>query len=409
MNPLLQLKYDVICQLEQSNSFPKKEIYFDMLRYMVDEEGKGREAKSSAMAIDLLLDKESEHEGTPIRDSYIRAQILALRKELDLFFTKEGEAFEHKITIPKRRYIIELQSTTLPSPTKSLDGTGKQLLRWKLALLMLGLCFIGSLFFIYSLTKDTSNDSFVSLLINMEERLDVVLGDRSFYLEYDQELGRNRFVFDTEVALPHTSKEFMKMQNKYPKRKLLLAQDFSHTDIGNMYLASELIAECSRKGGVYRLFQSSQKKEVDGNTVFISKTSSGDLYKLFSHYFIHSKSNFSSSESHKSFIESFSVNDSTYYFKTRKIRVNNKDVRSSYCLIKKTKTMNGDELLFILAGNDVTRKYLLEKLYDKAFFLEIKDSFEGDIPDDFELLLEVKGSRFKAAAHKVIYNATLSH
>ena len=243
----------------------------------------------------------------------------------------------------------------------------------------------------------------------MEERLDVVLGDRSFYLEYDQELGRNRFVFDTEVALPHTSKEFMKMQNKYPKRKLLLAQDFSHTDIGNMYLASELIAECSRKGGVYRLFQSSQKKEVDGNTVFISKTSSGDLYKLFSHYFIHSKSNFSSSESHKSFIESFSVNDSTYYFKTRKIRVNNKDVRSSYCLIKKTKTMNGDELLFILAGNDVTRKYLLEKLYDKAFFLEIKDSFEGDIPDDFELLLEVKGSRFKAAAHKVIYNATLSH
>jgi len=406
MNPLLQLKYDVICQLEQSNSFPKKEIYFDMLRYMVDEEGKGREAKSSAMAIDLLLDKESENEGTPIRDSYIRAQILALRKELDLFFTKEGDAYEHKIIIPKRRYIIELQSTALPTATMPLDSTGKQTLWLKLALLVLGLCFVGSLFFIYTLTKDTSNDSFVSLLINMEERVDIVLGDRSFYLEYDQELDRNRFIFDTEVALPHTSKEFMKMQNKYPKRKLLLAQDFSHTDIGNMYLASELIAECTQKGGIYRLFQSSQKKEIDANTVFISKTSSGDLYKLFSHYFIQSKSNFSGSESHKSFIESFSVNDSTYYFKTRKTRVNNKDVRSSYCLIKKTITMNGDELLFILAGNDVTRKYLLEKLYDKTFLLEIKDSFEGDVPDEFELLLEVKGSRFKAATHKVIYNSS---
>ncbi len=408
MNPFLQLKYDVIDQLEQSKSFPQKEIYFKMLRYMVDEEVNGREAKSSAMAVDLLVDKESEHESTPVRDSYIRAQILTLRKELDLFFSKEGKDNEHKIMIPKRRYIVELEHSSLPTPSESIPSVPKHNTTLKVALLVLGLCFIGSLFFIYLTIRVNRVDSFVSLLIDDRKSIDIVLGDRSFYTEYDQELDRNRFIFDSEIALPHTSAELIKITTNYPKRKIKLSEDFTHTDIENMYLASELIAEWSQKGNVCKLFQSSQKEQINNNTIFISKTSSGDLYKLFSHYFLHSKSNFSGKTSHSSFIESFSVKDSTYYFKTQKARVNNKDIRSSYCLIKKTKTNNGDELLFILPGNDISRKYLIEKLHNKAFSLEIEGSFEGKIAEEFEILLEVKGSRYQATTHKVIYNSCAS-
>jgi len=47
----------------------------------------------------------------------------------------------------------------------------------------------------------------------------------------------------------------------------------------------------------------------------------------------------------------------------------------------------------------------MDRLYEPTFQSELQDSFGGNIPEEFELLLEVKGSQYSGISHKIIYNS----
>ena len=102
------LKLKAIDLLKKSESFPKKEFYFQILKYLIEEEKKGKNVKSLTIAIDLLNAK--DHKGGKIQDSYIRSKVFSLRKDLDIFYLSEGMNFPLKIGIPKGKYKVNLIS-----------------------------------------------------------------------------------------------------------------------------------------------------------------------------------------------------------------------------------------------------------------------------------------------------------
>jgi len=398
-------KMSAIEKLERSNSFPKKEIYFQLLRYMVEEEKEGRNVKSSTIAIDLLHD---EGDKAMNRDSFIRSKVLSLRKYLDQFYLSEGKDFTTKIYIPKGNYKVLLREEEPIKEVKSnrlLQLLSKQTSSWwfmMTSVLLGGLC-------VYLLFKQSTNvktighpSSFVSLLINTNAPLDIVFGDRGFYNEYDTILKRHRAIYDTDVNLPENFIRFNKLKEQFPERDLFFDRNFYHTDIDNIYLLSDLKVEWVIYEQPVRLIPSSQKKQIDRNTVFLSKTSSADMYELFSHYFLDSRVNFRQGEMKYLPFKSYTLQDTVVDFKTASIKKEGKNFTRSYCLLKKLITLEHHELLFILPSNDAARKYIHEKLFDTSFREELLQSFRNGIPDQFELLLEILGYGTQANEHQVL-------
>jgi len=131
------------------------------------------------------------------------------------------------------------------------------------------------------------------------------------------------------------------------------------------------------------------------------------MYGLFSHFFLDSKANFGPEKDKRySPLVSYNLPDTTISFKKTIITTkDHKQYKQSFCLIKKVVTNKGHELLFLLPSSDTTRRYLYEKLHDANFKQELKDSFGGNIPENFELLLQLFGYDFKDKKHKIIYNS----
>lgn len=229
-------KLKAISKLELSHSFPKQGIYFEMMRYMVEEEEQGRNVKSSTIAIDILSPQDKRGVN---RDAYVRAKVLNLRKDLKQFYLSEGKDYTQKITIPKGEYKLVIDSRALPQQ-RSIKAIPKLQTRSKaviflsistltLAIVCLYLLFKGNIRGI----NNTRASSFISLFIDTDKNVDIVFGDRGLYFEYDTNLKRYRSIFDTKVIFPDDDKSFDLFKDNFPERKIIYGRNFYHTDIGN--------------------------------------------------------------------------------------------------------------------------------------------------------------------------------
>jgi len=411
MNTIFEQKAKAIDYLEQSTTFPKEEVYFEFLRYLLKEEKEGNIVKSSTIALDVL-NSDGASKGK-MKDAYVRSKMLRLRKDLDLFYLKEGKNAPYKINIPKGKYKIDIewQEEKKAAPSQNMaKASHNKKVQWGIILLNVVL-FLCSLYFFLG-QSTTPKESFVSLFVDKDAKVDILLGDRCFYAEYDSVFKRKRLIYDTDVHLTHTHRVvFDELNRKYPSRKIQVTRNFSHTDIGNIPLATKLAAEWGSKQLESSVHFSSLKREINENTVFISKTSSGDMYELLNPYFINSNCQFSINKitiSSRGFIKSYQMPDTTISFKTSAKYTNNKTIVTSYCLIKKATSPKGHELLFLLPSNDAARNYINEKFFNSAFRQELLDSFEGKEMKEFELLLKISGGTFaNAQSHKIIYNSVV--
>ena len=59
----------------------------------------------------------------------------------------------------------------------------------------------------------------------------------------------------------------------------------------------------------------------------------------------------------------------------------------------------------MLGVNDRDRNYIKTKLFNNEFKKDLLDSFKGKIPEEFEILIKVKGSKLLASSHEIIYNS----
>jgi len=414
MSTMLEQKAEAIEYLEQSNTFPKEEIYFEFLRYLLKEEKEGNIVKSSTIALDVL-NSDGASNGK-MKDAYVRSKMLRLRKDLDLFYLKEGKNAPYKINIPKGKYKIDLiweekKNNLAPKGTTKANYQNKIIWGSVAVNVVFFLCFL--YFFLGTSSSTAPKQSFVSLFMSDDQEIEILLGDRCFYLEYDTTFKRKRLIYDTDVHLTHNHQLFFdELKKKYPLRKIQVTRNFTHTDIGNIPLATLLTAEWESKHQESSVDFSSLKREINENTIFISKTSSGDMYELLYPYFTHSNCQFSvpGLAINKGYIKSYQIADSTINFITSAKHVNNKTIITSYCLIKKVITPKGHELLFLLPSNDGARSYMTEKFYSSAFRQELLESFEGKEMKEFELLLQISGGTFeKAQSHSIIYNSVTAN
>jgi len=401
-------KLKVIEQLEKSNSFPKQDIYFELLRYLVKEEKEGRNVKSSTIAIDLFS---SDYKNGISRDSYVRSKMLSLRKDLKQFYLSEGVHYGTQLSIPKGEYKLKL-NTIAQEPVKRQSTNVLSQFKGVLSLwfvfstVILSLLF-ACLFYLFIplVAHEQKPRSFVSLFLPSDKALDIVYGDRGFYHEYEPRLKRFRAIYDSEVRLPHNFLRLDELKKKLPERKIFFDHKFYHTDIGNIYLLSDIKAEWMLNDQKVHLIASSEKKEIRHNTLFLSKTTSGDMYKVFSHYFRRSKAVLSGGQTKWSYISSYALGDTILHFNTIRMKYQGEYYSRSFCLIKKVITQQGHELLFLLPTNDDARTYISKRLYDSAFQEEILESFEGDVPQEFELLFEILSFASEGKLHKIAHNS----
>ena len=340
--------------------------------------------------------------------------MLSLRKDLKQFYLSEGASHTPQLSIPKGEYKLKLMTVAQPSTEQqqkgwSLSGLKSILSPWfVLSTVILSLLFAIILYKLMPSTsaeKEKTAPSFVSLFLSPNKPLDIVFGDRGFYREYEPRLGRFRSIYDSEVRLPHNFLRLDDLKKKFPEREIYFDHKFYHTDIGNIYVLADIKAEWMLHGEDVELIASSKKKEVKRNTLFLSKTVSGDMYEVYSHYFLNSNAVLSGGQTKWSYLSSYTLGDTTIPFNTARIRYQGEYYSRGFCLIKKVKTQQGHELLFLLPTNDDTRLYISKKLYDLDFQKEILKSFEGKVPEEFELLFEVLSFASQGKLHKIAYNS----
>jgi len=396
-------KLEAIAALEASQSFPKQTIYFQILRYLVHKENEDVVIKSTTIAIDLLSSKDEKSKN--LRDSYVRSKMYNLRKELELFYANEGKSYPVKISIPKGAYKVVFSASSNDEKENKSPKIKLHYLSYISSVILLFLCII--LFYLYQNKKSSTTPtkrSFVSYFLSQEEPLDIALGDRSFYQEYDLEMGRNRFIYDTDVTLANNIVQFNKIVKEYPERKIIDGKNFHHIDIENMFFANQLSIEWTYHQQSSVLYRASQIHTIHKNTLFLSKTYSGDLYD-FSSYFEKSICNFSNYDIRKSYIQSFTVGDSIYLPKKQKKIPNAGLITTSYCLFKKVIIDNKHSLFILLPSSNQARNYITKYLYDDNLAQDIIASFDSNEINEFEILLEVSGNKMKGVHHKVVYNS----
>ena len=405
-------KIEVIEGLKKSKTFPKNELTFKILYHLVEEEAAQRRVKSSTIAIDLFGAQDS-YSGAN-QDSYIRNRVFNIRKELNVYYLSEGKDDKFRLSIPKGEYKVKVVEQ---KPKATLSRKKKIILKKRMTLLLVFLLgFLCSLilFFLlptYSFKQGNVERSLISLFFDDNDKRAIIVGSRGFYYEYDTTMQKRRYIFDTDVELPTSSFKMNKLIAKYPEKKIISDIPFFHADIENMFLAMKLEKEWSYEGLETEVVIAHNITKLENDAVFISKLGSSELYD-FSSYFSDSKLKHDKVDEDLGIpigrINRIQLNDTTEYYLSKGKRNKAGEFVGfiSHYLIKKVTTTEGHSLLFLLAGRDGERKYINERFFDKPFQKEILDSFEGDVPDEFELLIKTLGSDRLTYNHKVVYNST---
>ena len=311
-------KFDAINRLKQSEKFSNQELQIKILEYLANADEEGRNIKSTTLAIDLL--GRSDGANTSVQDAFIRTKVMNLRKDLDLFYLTEGKEEAYKISIPKGAYRLLLSPQNKKnSVVKSINAKGKSksippFFIVSILLVVVSILCLGVTYFMIQKKGDTQS-SIVSLFLSKESPLTIVLGSRGFYREYDTELERYRFIFDSDVELPHQKSKLKRIEQAYQERKIITVEDnLRHIDIPNMLFATKLLKEWWQSGQESFIKESTTVNkafELKNNTLFISKMNSGDLYDL-TVYFDNSRCKFKRGDMNTPiYISHFMMPDST--------------------------------------------------------------------------------------------------
>jgi len=391
-------KKEIIKKLEASTIFAESSVLIKIVDFLIDAKEKGESPKSAEIAHAVLA---HEREFYKDQEALIRVHVHKLRKKLELYYLSEGKNDEIKIVIPKGSY----QISYIKQKSNAFESVTKKIYLGILSLLLV-VIFILSYLLLREKDKNSYHTTLSSLISSMTDEtqtLDIILGDKGFYSEYDKELKRRRNILDTDVNLPHRTHFFSDFIEKHPTRRIERYADvYTHSDTENFLFAYKVGKEFVKLKKEAALHISSQKDKIDHHSVFLSLMDQGDMYEL-SNYFYNSKFLF----------DDVKFRGRLMYFKkdddSQRVKINNSKVAKdgslvSYIIIKRIK-IKEHFVLFLLPGSNMARNYLLEKLFDSSFTEEIIERYDGDVPESFELLFKVYGGRSLGLKHQIIYSS----
>jgi len=386
-------KKEVYSSIEKNGFLKKSPLLLKILKYLIEAEASGELPKSAQIAHHVL-----DHDTEVYKDqvSFIRVQIHNLRKKLKLYYLTDGKNEKYHIVIPKGSYKVEYIEN------KQLDQSSGKNKHLVIALVgfvifLLGVILAQHLFF-YTKAPESNLSSLITSLTEEGEPLEVVVGNRNFYREYDIELDRTRFIWDSDNRYPVVASKMSQMIRQYPERKITISNNsiMTHTDVDNMLFASKISSELTKLNQQSITTISSTLTSIHRNIVFLSKMGDGDLYKL--------KKSFDSK--HFSFARPYDDFDGVklYYFQQENdtIKINPTVGRKRYFIIKKKMTKEGNKILFLMANQHQSRTYIYEQLTKPSFTEEIIHALGGSEPDEYEVLLEVDIQKWE---HRIIFSS----
>ena len=389
--------------LEKSEVFKKQSLLLELLRYLIEQEEKGVKLKSVVIAIDLIPENKSTR--STDKDTLIRTRLYNLRKKLSLFYLTEGKAEVYQLVIPKGGFAVDLIKKDIPSSASAW--------RSRPTILFAALSCILIIIILFLLNKNAhslgeglqkpvlftgikEHPLLHSMVDTSKPSVNIAVGERQYYYEYDTTLMRHRFILDSDCSLPHTQEKLNKLKDSFPERNIGLA-GFSHVDPENAFLGLKLYYSLLNNSVQSQYTLSNKVSSVEKHTVFIGDLGAGDLNKLLSIYSFHNNKS-KIKVGMKDDIRMIYVQDE----KKQKTYPWDRLQNVSYYLIRKS-VVNGKHYLFLFSGGIMSRSYMTKHLFTEAFSNEIKATFKVDIPDSFELIIAVKGRNGLGVSHQVLF------
>ncbi len=392
---LIEEKFAAIDALEKTEVFAKQELLIKILRYLVTQEKEGKTPKSTTIALEVL---DHSQEIYNAQDSFIRAQIFSLRKKLELYYLTEGKKIKERLSIPKGTYKVKL--TILEQSKNKLTLKGKKIIYAGVAALTLSVFFnVISFKKLHERPPKPILPEIFQTIYESTSSLKIAISELYFYREYDPELGRYRYILDTKRELPSELNRMVHFIKKYPERKISMTNR-SYIDPSMWSFGLKLQNSFETLGKTSEILRSFHVKKTNNHDIlFLGSFGEGSMGEL-KNYFDMSSFRFNSSEVGVITTSIISQKDTLHYHWQR---VKHNKNRKAYFLIFKCLDIQGNQLLFLLSGDIMSRNYMQSILYTPTFTEELKKQFGGELPQQYEAMIEVGGKELLGTKHKIIH------
>lgn len=369
-------------RIETSDSLGASSTYVRLLRFLVECSLTETVPKEQAIAKHLLGNNSAKSD-----TSKIRVYIYHLRKKLKQYFENEGKEEVYSLSIPKGSYKVQYKKNKRNTGLPILSLKDKQLLP---PILLLLLCIlIANAFFLYN--KGDSNDKiffksiFWKEFFEDEKPIQIVIGDLLIFSEVDSLTGE---VSNLRIPDINTLTQFEEYRNlKENEGRNLNHMTYTHLSKGSTEWVSSLtkIFHPEKEFNIRPCSRIEAKDLHDYNIVFVGMQKTAGL---FNGYFDNSKFEYDLSLPNQYLLKQ----ENEVLKLEPKGDPNGK--HSDYGFIAKYPGPN-DNAIFIFAGlwdsatSESLRNFVIDSKIKKVE-LYMKSQL-GDIPQYFEMLIEVNG------------------
>jgi len=395
-------QWEAYALIEKSNTFAQAELSLKILKHLIEADEKGVKLSSAQLAYDVL-----GKDGEMYKDqvSFMRVQIHHIRKKLKVYYLSEGKNAPIQISIPKGNYQIECTEIEVtPADTQKEE---KKSLTIALLLGLVGVLLIVVVVMGVKMTTSSFKHNkpplskLISSLIIDEQPLAIVLGNRDFYREYDKDLNRFRYIWDSDNRFPHHEGEMSRLIRKYPAKEITLysgSHKMTHTEVDHMLFASRITNRLYNENKKFEIKLSTSINDVNQPMVFLGKMGDGDMYKL-KQYFKNSRFRFNKINDPKAIglkLNSFLTDNKEM------MDINPRSGNKHYFIIKKVTLPNGYPILYLLSNQTAARDYIYNIFFNTAFSKEIIGEI-GDIDSpSYELLIQINLAN---DTHRIYYSS----
>ena len=398
---LLETKKNAIGRLEKSKLFQNQNILIKILYYLLEAERKGKNPKSTTIALDILGEEESLQVSL---DSYARTQIHTLRKKLELYYLSEGKEEHIKLSIPKGKYRLVAEEVAV-SKNKLLPQAKKIIFTLSL------IVFISLLFNVYFMlfsnkstpAKITSEieqkkePKIFEPLFSNGKQINIVIGAKFLYREYDPQLARFRYVQDLD-SIDDYNKSVISLSRRFPEREITMTKR-SVFDPKLYNFVEKFKDEFPHKNvnkGI-KLATYFSYKDTD-NLIFVGNLDPVNMGKFLTYF---NQSSFEAKLTDPKIGAIALVLNRDGKKEVYERMGGHEKKRKTYYLIFKTKRKD-NHLLYLVHLAGLSRYYVNDRIFNVSFSEEIVAQFGGKLPDKYELLIEVEGQHM-GLSHKIIY------
>ncbi|WP_372755608.1 hypothetical protein [Labilibaculum sp.] len=388
-------KQKLIHKIVNSKTFSRSEMLRDLLNYLFKVHQNNGKVKAINIAIDLMQRKGELKEND---ETIARVYVHKLRNKLADYYEKEGQNEKIILKIPKGKYELTFQMTSLKSSKLPKSLPFKTVLYSVSGLLLLNLIILAG-FFGFS-KQETQNPIWVDYL-NEQEDINLMLSNPFFYtirdLQTDSTLVIRNFNINSTEELGNSQKLFSK--DKYEIKQ----SDISYFANNNVSSLPLLFKALHKTDNAIHLKTSNNINLDDiknNNTIAITSLKSIGIFGNFlaeTSIRIPNKNGLS--------LLLMTKNDTLKYSAIKSYD----DFYTDYAFLVKVSTPKGKNLMIISdshsIGNQglmelITSDHLSERIYSQ--YPELKK-----FPTHFELLVKVTGYQEQNLKTKIIHFQSL--